>query len=113
MSERKSIEKLERQIKAMEEEFAAVIQMVVGSQQNTDNNQELDTTHTVHVNDVIWNCEKCSFRLGIYDTEGDELRIRYKDFYAYWTAGVGGKLKIICRSCSHVNVVRYTEENNL
>ncbi|HHZ94701.1 MAG TPA: hypothetical protein EYN67_03880 [Flavobacteriales bacterium] len=113
MSERKSIERLERQIQAIESELATIIQMAVLSQQNTDGNQELDGTDALHTNDVIWNCEKCSFRLGIYDTEGDELRIRYKDFYAYWTAGVGGKLKIICRSCSHVNVVRYTKENPL
>jgi hypothetical protein len=105
------ISKLERQVYGMEQELAAIAQLVIAnSQQNADENQELDNTNALHANDVIWKCERCDFRLGIYDNKEDELRIRYKDFYAYWTAGIGGTLKIICRSCSHLNVVRYTEE---
>ena len=61
--------------------------------------------------DRIWNCSKCGSRLGIYDMKEDELRVRYRDFYAYWRAGKNGYLKIVCRSCSHINILNYTEGN--
>ena len=62
--------------------------------------------------DRIWACEKCGSRLGIYDSEKDELRVRYRDFFAWWKPGIDGYLKIVCRGCSHINEVRYTDNDN-
>ena len=60
--------------------------------------------------DSIWACRKCGFRLGIYDSSKDTLRVRYKDFYAWWKPGKGGALKLICRGCSEINDVNYIDE---
>jgi len=62
--------------------------------------------------DKIWGCEKCGSRLGIYDKEKDELRVRYRDFFAWWKPGIDGYLKIVCRGCSHINEVRYTDNGD-
>ena len=53
--------------------------------------------------DILWQCKKCGSRIGIYDPKTEELRIRHKDFYAYWKAGSGGYLKLVCKSCSYIN----------
>lgn len=60
--------------------------------------------------DEVWGCSKCGSRLGIYDREKDELRVRYRDFFAWWKPGIDGSVKIVCRGCSHINEVRYTED---
>jgi hypothetical protein len=57
--------------------------------------------------DKIWNCSKCGGRLGIYDLKEDELRIRYRDLLLYLNIGVGGYLKLVCKSCSHINELKY------
>ena len=59
----------------------------------------------------IWKCCKCGLRLGVYDPQVDLLRVRYKDFYAYFKAGEGGFTKVICRSCSHINQVNYIDKD--
>jgi hypothetical protein len=61
----------------------------------------------VVLTDKIWNCSKCGSRLGIYDLKKDELRVRYRDLLLYLNVGVGGYLKLVCKSCSHINELNY------
>ena len=55
--------------------------------------------------DKLWLCEKCKFKLGVVDSMKKEVRIRYKDFYIWNTIGKDSELKMICRSCSHLNIL--------
>lgn len=53
--------------------------------------------------DKVWACSNCNARLGIYNTETCELRIRYKDFVAYVRPGTGGYTMVPCRRCGEQN----------
>ncbi len=53
--------------------------------------------------DQVWACGNCSARLGIYNADTDELRVRYKDFVAYIRPGVGGSIMVPCRRCGERN----------
>jgi len=55
--------------------------------------------------DKVWECTGCGARLGIYNQQTNELRVRYKDFLIYVIPGVGGSTRIPCRRCGHMNVV--------
>ena len=55
--------------------------------------------------DRVWNCEKCGARLGVYDPDSDQLRIKYKDFSLYSVPGKGGSLTVPCRRCAHLNTL--------
>lgn len=104
MSKNKEIDdrlkKIEKHLTGVETELSQLASLQV----------EFESTNVVP-SDRIWNCTKCGLRLGIYDIKEDELRVRYRDFYAYWKAGKGGYLKLVCRSCSHINVLNYEQEN--
>jgi hypothetical protein len=91
------IQRIERQVSGLEQDLLTIAGGVPKS--------DRENTFT----DTVWSCTKCGFRLGVYDTKEDTLRVRYKDFYAWWKAGVGGELKIICRGCSEINNLSYTE----
>lgn len=93
--------KLEQTIELLEEQVT-----MLGQLNNLVENIQITRT------DEVWSCEKCGNRLGIYDREKDELRVRYKDFFAWWKVGEQGELKIVCRSCSNINVLRYTNSDN-
>tara|TARA_Y100000593_G_C4298024_1_gene331744 strand:+ start:1271 stop:1612 length:342 start_codon:yes stop_codon:yes gene_type:complete len=93
------LQNLESSMKLLEEEVKKISQI----------DSFIETKHITR-QDEVWGCEKCGSRLGIYDRENDELRIRYRDFFAWWKPGIDGRLKIVCRGCSHINVVRYTNE---
>ena len=58
--------------------------------------------------DEIWACANCSARLGLYNRERDEMRVRYKDFLVYVRPGVGGVLRVPCRRCGEDNVLNDT-----
>jgi hypothetical protein len=58
--------------------------------------------------DKVWACENCNARLGIYNTDISELRIRYKDFVAYVKPGVGGYTMVPCRRCGEQNKLEDT-----
>lgn len=93
------LQKIERQVRGIEQDLSTV-------GVSKPKSQEIGFT------DEVWSCTKCGFRLGIYDKKNDELRVRYKDFYAWWNVGKGGNLKIICRGCSEINNVSYTESKS-
>jgi hypothetical protein len=90
--------KLERQVSGIESEITQLASI-----------QEEFKSSNVSPIDKVWQCDKCGGRLGIYDQKTDELRVRYRDFFAYWKAGKGGYLKMVCRSCSHINELQYEE----
>lgn len=90
------LSKIERHLSGIEEELTQLTSL----QSEMENKKIVPT-------DRIWQCEKCGSRLGIYDIKKDELRVRYRDFFAYWKAGSNGYLKLVCRSCSHINILNY------
>lgn len=59
--------------------------------------------------DKVWACSNCNARLGIYNAETCELRIRYKDFVAYVKPGAGGYTMVPCRRCGEQNRLDDTE----
>lgn len=90
--------KIERHLSGVEQELSQLTSI----QTEFENKKVVPT-------DRVWNCEKCGSRLGIYDVKTDELRVRYRDFFAYWKAGKDGYLKLVCRGCSHINELKYQE----
>lgn len=74
--------------------------MVENLQDNGNNHQD-----KMVGTDRVWNCEKCSARLGVYDADTDQLRIKYKDFSLYSVPGRGGSLTVPCRRCAHLNTL--------
>ena len=93
-------QKIERQLKSMDQELEQLASL------------KKEFTHEeIKPIDKIWNCEKCGARLGIYDLKTDELRVRYRDFFAWWKPGIDGYLKMVCRNCSHMNEIRYSKSS--
>jgi len=99
--ERNKIRNVEGRIMALEKDLETLLS--IG---RLFENQEIEKK------DQLWQCEKCGARLGIYDPVTDELRVRHKDFYAYLKAGSGGYIRLVCRSCSHINELCHDDENN-
>ena len=93
------IQKIERQVRGLEQDVSSI-------------GINLPKNDGIGFEDDVWCCRKCGFRLGIYDKKNDELRVRYKDFYAWWKVGEGGKLQIICRGCSEINSISYTNSDS-
>lgn len=55
--------------------------------------------------DRVWSCERCPSRLGIYDPTSDLLRIRWRDLLVQVQTGPGGFVRVVCRSCGHINEI--------
>jgi len=72
---------------------------------------EADETNRV-TRDEAWTCSRCSARLALYNPEEDLLRVRYKDFTAHVRTGVGGLVRIVCRSCSEINEIQHVEKRD-
>lgn len=51
--------------------------------------------------DEFWRCSRCGAKLAVYDPKEDILRVKYKDFLAYFHVGLGGSVTIPCRSCGY------------
>lgn len=58
--------------------------------------------------DDVWTCTNCAARLGLYNQEREEMRVRYKDLLVYIKPGKGGILRIPCRRCGEENVLTDT-----
>ena len=58
--------------------------------------------------DAVWACANCCARLGIYNEDRDQLRVRYKDFVAYINPGAGGSVMVPCRRCGEQNILTDT-----
>ena len=69
-----------------------------------------EAPRSTRMRDSVWVCENCAARLGIYDPQTDQLRVRYKDFVCYITPGVGGTVRVPCRRCGLENTLKDTRE---
>lgn len=74
---------------------------------------EDDPVEGTHQPDQVWACMKCRSRLGLYDPEADVIRIRYKDHQIYSRVGVGGFIRVICKSCGEVNLMDYAPPGDM
>jgi len=99
------LQKMEMVIHEIDSQLQHVQAMViVAKNSSSENEQQQDTKHPMR--DEVWACQNCGARLGIYNNERDELRVRYKDFVAYVTPGVGGKTMVPCRRCGEQNTLK-------
>jgi hypothetical protein len=99
------LQKMEMVIHEIDSQLQHVQAMViVAKNSSTENNQPQDKKNPMR--DDVWACQNCGARLGIYNNERDELRVRYKDFVAYVTPGVGGKTMVPCRRCGEQNTLK-------
>ena len=73
---------------------------------------EHDAGEPIQQVDQTWQCVKCGARLGFYDEAEDVLRIRHKDLTVWAKIGAGGKLSVVCRSCSELNTVEWSQEDS-
>jgi hypothetical protein len=62
-------------------------------------------SQTKEMKDKVWFCDNCGARIGIYATDSDELRIRYKEHIVYVVPGDGGRVSVPCRRCSKMNTL--------
>lgn len=97
------IKNLENKLKDLERSLDNIEQDIA----DINSNKSVEKKEYQLAIEKVWKCSKCGLRLGIYDAEEDLLRVRYKDFYAYFRAGIGGYTKVVCRSCSHINQLNY------
>jgi len=111
--EAERLERLEMVVSEMDAQLHHV-SAVVYSQ--TEVNQQVDDAPSdapssgerPPMRDEVWACENCCARLGIYNADKDELRVRYKDFVAYITPGAGGSIMVPCRRCGEQNQLNDT-----
>jgi len=59
------------------------------------------------VKGVSWLCKSCRGLLGCFNEARTQLRMKYKDFYAWVEAPT--KITILCRFCGELNVVESTK----
>jgi len=69
---------------------------------------DADDGKLAKMRDTVWSCRNCGARLGVYNPDTDELRIRYKELVVYSTPGIGGSTRVPCRRCAEVNELRDT-----
>lgn len=108
MSDR--ISKLEMVLSEMDSQLHHVAAVVLSQAQKDEIPETSALTESAlseksPMRDEVWGCANCSARLGIYNKATEELRVRYKDFVAYVTPGVGSKIMVPCRRCGEQNIL--------
>mgnify|MGYP003640368713 CR=1 FL=1 len=110
MSDR--ISKLEMVLSEMDSQLHHVAAVVLSQVQPDDDDHDAKTSLSEAsmsdrspMRDEVWGCSNCSARLGIYNKNTDELRVRYKDFVAYVIPGSGSRIMVPCRRCGEQNVL--------
>lgn len=104
---------LSQQVQSMEEELGraqvtvSALAARTGAPVESEDSDD-DLSPEVVVKDTVWRCLKCGPKLGLYDTDTDVVRVRYKDHTVYSHLGVGGWIRVICRSCGQINTLDYT-----
>ena len=98
------LERLERQMRGLERDLHLLVKATAAA---PPAHATPSTSHHSPTSDVVWSCVKCQSRLGLYDEQLDELRVRYKDFVAYVHVGVGGSVRVVCRGCGELNTLEY------
>ncbi len=94
------IDLLEKSVSELDNTLGALIQAIPAIEKNTE-----EPPNKRSAIDKFWECAGCGARLGIYNQQTTELRVRYKDFLIYVIPGVGGITRIPCRRCGHMNVI--------
>ena len=79
--------------------------MIMTAAKDAEGQEPVEVDPKKAMRDTVWACQNCGARLGIYNEDKDELRVRYKDFVAYITPGVGGKTMVPCRRCGERNTL--------
>jgi len=93
------IDLLEKSVSELDSTLGALIQAIPSLEKAEDAPNKRSAI------DKFWECAGCGARLGIYNQQTTELRVRYKDFLIYIIPGAGGSTRIPCRRCGHMNVV--------
>lgn len=59
-----------------------------------------------------WRCEKCTSKLGFFDSESGGVRVKHGGMTIYWEPAPDGSLTIICHNCSFINKLEYNLPND-
>ena len=97
----RSVSDVESVLSDFDKAIASVV-MAIEAMPDPNSNNPQDTLVS---SDRVWNCDKCGARLGVYDPDSEQLRIKYKDFSLYSVAGTGGRITVPCRRCAHLNTL--------
>ena len=90
----------------------ALVQIMTSKAVDSEEQREdIPENRSSVMRDDVWACSNCAARLGIYNPEKEELRVRYKDFVAYVKPGVGGTIMVPCRRCGEQNTLSDTRDN--
>ena len=103
------IQRLEASVADMEVHIRSLQTHVITTKEGNGSGEEQQQNRQMR--DNVWCCGNCGARLGVYNVEKDELRVRYKDFCVYITPGKGGKTMVPCRRCGEQNTLQDTREN--
>jgi len=96
---------LAEQDQALHFVYATVASIKRGDEETTR-----DEDARAPMRDEVWACSNCAARLGLYNKEREEMRVRYKDFLVYVRPGVGGTIRVPCRRCGEENVLHDTRK---
>lgn len=107
------IAEMQRAATERDGDFAALALMVKGISDRIDSDSG-DSNLKVF-KDQWWCCLKCETKLGIYDRDADELRLRMRgNGEAFMRPGPGGIIRVLCRGCSYINeLVSDSEEEQV
>jgi ribosomal protein L40E len=109
VSERERIGQLELVVTEMDTHIQHLHGVLASLQRSPESTEKDDAeVERKPMRDKVWACENCNARLGIYNAESCELRIRYKDFVAYVKPGTGGSTMVPCRRCGEQNKLEDT-----
>jgi hypothetical protein len=108
-SESERIHRLETAVSEIELHVQALQGYVITTKEKSSGEPQ-DAPQSRQMRDSVWCCGNCGARLGVYNAEKDELRVRYKDFCVYITPGTGGKTMVPCRRCGEQNTLQDTRE---
>lgn len=54
--------------------------------------------------EILWvRCGACHSKMAVYDQDSEEIRLKFKDQYAAFKGGTGGRLRLVCRACGNLN----------
>ncbi len=105
LSTNERLERMEMVIHEMDAQLQHVQALVIVNNAKANEHRAEETDSKQPMRDEVWACQNCGARLGIYNKEKEELRVRYKDFVAYVIPGVGGTIMVPCRRCGEQNTL--------
>lgn len=96
---------IERHLRGLDDDLAVLSSAVrLGEQVSETDEPEAEQTRDA-LADRVWSCERCPARLAIYDPVSDLLRVRWRDLLVHIHTGPGGFVRVVCRSCGHINEI--------